>query len=300
MLLAVPIRARLHSAVTANYTTLTLYNVRICYFIFALSTGDTRSMVHKTAIVTAAVGRALPTLLHITLPLLSLLQLLVLVMRASSVLQQLPSALQLLLLVLCAAAASTTTLSAAVGTMALSAILLVVLIAVVTVDVCHRMHEQGQSHGLIRGYRYVQVLEVTCSTVFVKLCTNSKACIAYRSSATQSHCSAFVVHYMHMEPSYLIAFCHNISLMWCSYQLNANVLLLFLSCIATRPQGASSSSGSYSGSKLQHITEGQQQQQQQQQQHVATVPRTMSCSDGLHRRASITGRLVRTHILYYV
>eukprot|EP00953_Heterococcus_sp_UTEX-ZZ885_P009844 5763-Heterococcus_DN1.PRE.3 len=55
-----------------------------------------------------------------------------------------------------------------------------------------------------------------------------------------------------------------------------------------RVQGASSSGGIYSGSKLQHITEGQQQQQQQQQ-HIATVPRTMSCSDGLNRRISITG-----------
>eukprot|EP00953_Heterococcus_sp_UTEX-ZZ885_P009847 5764-Heterococcus_DN1.PRE.2 len=58
-----------------------------------------------------------------------------------------------------------------------------------------------------------------------------------------------------------------------------------------RVQGASSSGGTYSGSKLQHITEGQQQQQPQLQ-HTATVPRTMSCSDGLNRRASITGRYV--------
>jgi hypothetical protein len=99
-------------------------------------------------------------------------------MLASSMLQQLHLALHPLLreafqkvpllLVLCAAVALTTLLLTvlAVVMVSMAAAAVVVLVTVGTVvDECHRMQERGQSLGLIRGYRYVQLLEVICSTV---------------------------------------------------------------------------------------------------------------------------------------
>jgi hypothetical protein len=67
-----------------------------------------------------------------------------------------------LLLVLCAAAASTTLLLTLASTAAVAVVVLVTVVTVV--DGCHRMQERGQSLGLNREYRYVQLLEVICST----------------------------------------------------------------------------------------------------------------------------------------